>query len=260
MRYSKIVPARFIDRPNRFIAHVALDGRTETVHVKNTGRCRELLVPGALVYLSDAGEHTARKTRYDLVAVQKGGRLVNMDSQAPNAAALEWLRAGHLFPAGTDIRPEYTYGDSRFDIAAFTPDLALLEVKGVTLVETRSAGLSPAQAPEFECSAVSPLPTRFATLDSRGGPIEDGVVLFPDAPTARGAKHLRELAAFPGESYILFVIQMEGVSYFAPNAETDPAFAAALRAARDAGVHILAYDCRVTPESMEINEPVEVRL
>ena len=223
MRYSKIVPARFIDRPNRFIAHVALDGRTETVHVKNTGRCRELLVPGALVYLSDAGEHTARKTRYDLVAVQKGERLVNMDSQAPNAAALEWLRAGHLFPAGTDIRPEYTYGDSRFDIAAFTPDLALLEVKGVTLER-------------------------------------DGVVLFPDAPTVRGAKHLRELAAFPGESYILFVIQMEGVKYFAPNAETDPAFAAALRAARDAGVHILACDCRVTPETMEINEPVEVRL
>ena len=223
MRYSKIVPARFIDRPNRFIAHVALDGRTETVHVKNTGRCRELLVPGALVYLSDAGEHTARKTRYDLVAVQKGERLVNMDSQAPNAAALEWLRAGHLFPAGTDIRPEYPYGDSRFDIAALTPDLALLEVKGVTLER-------------------------------------DGVVLFPDAPTVRGAKHLRELAAFPGESYILFVIQMEGVKYFAPNAETDPAFAAALRAARDAGVHILACDCRVTPETMEINEPVEVRL
>ena len=223
MRYSKIVPARFIDRPNRFIAHVALDGRTETVHVKNTGRCRELLVPGALVYLSDAGEHTARKTRYDLVAVQKGERLVNMDSQAPNAAALEWLRAGHLFPAGTDIRPEYPYGDSRFDIAAFTPDLALLEVKGVTLER-------------------------------------DGVVLFPDAPTVRGAKHLRELAAFPGESCILFVIQMEGVKYFAPNAETDPAFAAALRAARDAGVHILACDCRVTPETMEINEPVEVRL
>ena len=223
MRYSKIVPARFIDRPNRFIAHVALDGRTETVHVKNTGRCRELLVPGALVYLSDAGEHTARKTRYDLVAVQKGERLVNMDSQAPNAAALEWLRAGHLFPAGADIKPEYTYGDSRFDIAAFTPDLSLLEVKGVTLER-------------------------------------DGVVLFPDAPTVRGAKHLRELAAFPGESYILFVIQMEGVKYFAPNAETDPAFAAALRAARDAGVHILACDCRVTPETMEINEPVEVRI
>ncbi len=223
MQYEKIVPARFLARPNRFIAHVELDGRTETVHVKNTGRCRELLVPGALVYLSDAGEHAARKTRYDLVAVEKGNRLINMDSQAPNAAALEWLRAGNLFPPGTDIRPEYPYGDSRFDIAAFTPDLALLEVKGVTLER-------------------------------------ESVALFPDAPTARGAKHLRELAAFPGSAYVLFVVQMEGVRYFAPNEQTDPAFAAALRAARDAGVHILACDCRVTPETMDIREPVEIRL
>ncbi len=297
MRYNKIVPAKFIDRPNRFIAHVTMEGRVETVHVKNTGRCRELLVPGARVYLADAGEQVARKTRYDLVAVEKGGRLINMDSQAPNAAVLEWLRAGNLFPPGTVIRPEFRYGDSRFDFglvktcstgrppaqapkgecsAVFplptrfasldsrggpnTPELALLEVKGVTLVETRSAGLSPAQAPEFECFAVPPLPTRFASLDSRGGPIGDGVALFPDAPTERGAKHLRELAAFPGESYVLFVVQMEGVRYFTPNEQTDPAFAAALRAAGDAGVHIFAYDCRVTPESMEIHEPVEVRL
>lgn len=213
----------FIDRPNRFIAHVEMEGRVETVHVKNTGRCRELLLPGARVYLADAGEQSARKTRYDLVAVEKGERLINMDSQAPNAAALEWLRAGNLFPVGTEIRPEFRYGDSRFDVAAFTPELDLLEVKGVTLER-------------------------------------DGVVLFPDAPTERGTKHLRELAAFPGESYALFVVQMEGVAYFAPNEGTDPAFAAALRAARDAGVRILAYDCRVTPEGMEINEPVEVRL
>ena len=149
MKYDSIKEGRFIDRPNRFIAHVELAGRVETVHVKNTGRCRELLVPGVAVYLAE-GQNPARKTRYDLVAVRKGERLINMDSQAPNAAALEWLRAGHLFPEGTEIRPEYTYGDSRFDIAAFTPKLALLEVKGVTLVETRSAGLSPAQAPEFE--------------------------------------------------------------------------------------------------------------
>ena len=223
MRYNKVAKGRFLARPNRFIAHVELDGKTQIVHVKNTGRCRELLVPGATVYLSDAGENTARKTRYDLVAVQKGDRLINMDSQAPNTAALEWLRRGNIFPKGTDIRPEYTYGDSRFDIAAFTPELALLEVKGVTLER-------------------------------------DGAAFFPDAPTLRGAKHLRELAAFGGESYILFVIQMKGVEYFAPNKATDPAFAAALRAAHEAGVHVLAYDCRVTPDSMEIADPVEVRL
>lgn len=223
MRYERVVPARFLDRPNRFIAHVELDGRVETVHVKNTGRCRELLVPNARVYLSDAGEGAERKTRYDLIAVEKGERLINMDSQAPNAAALEWLRAGALFPPGTAIRPEFRYGDSRFDFSAFTPELALLEVKGVTLER-------------------------------------DGTVLFPDAPTERGAKHLRELAAFPGRAYVLFVIQMEGVDHFEPNAATDPAFAAALRAARDAGVGVLAYDCRVTPESMELNTPVEVRI
>ena len=225
MRYNKITAGRFIARPNRFIAYVDINGHTETVHVKNTGRCRELLTPGAAVYLAE-GANPARKTRYDLVAVRRGERLINMDSQAPNAAALEWLRAGHIFGPGAEIRPEYAYGDSRFDIAAFTPELALLEVKGVTLER-------------------------------------DGVVLFPDAPTARGVKHLRELAAFAasgGRAYVLFVVQMESVAYFAPNAETDPAFAAALRAARDAGVRILAYDCRVTPESMALNAPVEIRI
>ena len=161
MKYESVVAGRFLARPNRFIAYVDLDGHTETVHVKNTGRCRELLVPGAQVYLAE-GTNPVRKTRYDLVAVEKGTRLVNMDSQAPNAAALEWLRAGNVFPPGAEIRPEYRYGDSRFDIAAFIPELALLEVKGVTLER-------------------------------------DGAVLFPDAPTARGVKHLRELAAFPGE-------------------------------------------------------------
>lgn len=221
MTYEKVAAGRFIARPNRFIAYVELDGHTETVHVKNTGRCRELLVPGAAVVLAESA-NPARRTRYDLVAVRKGSRLVNMDSQAPNAAALEWLRAGNVFPTGTEIRPEFTWGDSRFDIAAFTPELALLEVKGVTLER-------------------------------------DGMVLFPDAPTARGTKHLRQLAMFPGQAYVLFVIQMQGAAYFTPNEATDPAFAAALRAARDAGVHVLAYDCRVTPESMVINQPVEIR-
>ncbi len=227
MRYERIEPGVFLARPNRFIAYVKMDGRTETVHVKNTGRCRELLVPGARVYLADAGENAARKTRYDLVAVERDGRLINMDSQAPNAAAREWLTAGNLFPPGTEIQPEFQHGGSRFDFAAFTPELALLEVKGVTLVETCSPGEA---------------------------------ALFPDAPTARGTKHLRELTAFPGRAYVLFVIQMMGVDFFSPNAGTDPAFAEALRLARDGGVEILAYDCRVTPESMEINRPVEIRL
>lgn len=146
-----------------------------------------------------------------------------MDSQAPNAAALEFLRAGTLFPPDCAVRPELTYGDSRFDFGIYAPALALLEVKGVTLER-------------------------------------DGIVLFPDAPTQRGTKHLRELAAYPGESYALFVIQMENVKYFAPNRDTDPAFAAALRAAQAAGVHILAYDCLVAPDSLTINRPVEVRL
>ena len=225
MKYEKVREGAFLARPNRFIAYVDLDGHTETVHVKNTGRCRELLVPGARVYLAE-GTNPARKTRYDLVAVGKGTRLINMDSQAPNAAALEWLRAGNVFPPGAEIRPEYRYGDSRFDVAAFIPELALLEVKGVTLER-------------------------------------DGAVLFPDAPTERGVKHLRELTAFAkagGAAYVLFVIQMERVAYFAPNEATDPAFAAALRAARDGGVRVLAYDCRVTPDSMALNAPVEVRL
>lgn len=224
MRYGAVTAGTFIARPNRFIAYVELEGGVETVHVKNTGRCRELLVPGARVYLADAGESAARKTRYDLVAVEKGGRLINMDSQAPNQAVLEWLRAGNLFPAGTEIHPEYTYGDSRFDFGLFTPEPALLEVKGVTLER-------------------------------------DDIVLFPDAPTARGTKHLRELRAFSGgPAYVLFVIQMKGARYFSPNDETDPAFASALRAARDAGVQILAYDCHVTPDSMVLADPVEVRL
>ena len=222
MRYEKVVAGRFISRPNRFIAQGEIDGRVQTVHVKNTGRCRELLVPGATVYLAE-GTNPGRKTKYDLVAVQKGERLINMDSQAPNAAVLEWLRQGHIFPAGTRIKPEYRYGDSRFDFGILTPELALLEVKGITLER-------------------------------------DGAVFFPDAPTLRGAKHLRELAAFPGESWALFVIQMKGAEYFAPNEATDPAFALALREAHDAGVHILAYDCHVTADSMTLADPVEVRL
>jgi sugar fermentation stimulation protein A len=195
--------------------------------VKNTGRCRELLVPGATVYLSDswgaACQPNGRKTRYDLIAVEKGRLFINMDSQAPNAAVKEFLSAGALYPPGTVVRPEYTYGDSRFDFALFTPELALLEVKGVTLER-------------------------------------EGVVLFPDAPTQRGTKHIRELAQFSGESTLLFVVQMSNISYFTPNEATDPAFAAALRAAQAAGVRLLAYDCLVTPDSMTIHQEIPLHL
>ena len=227
MRYETIAAGRFLDRPNRFIAHVEVGGRVETVHVKNTGRCRELLVPGAAVYLADSrgasGVPHARKTRFDLVAVYKGDRLINMDSQAPNAAVREWLGAGNLFPPGSVIKPEYTLGDSRFDFAAFTPARALLEVKGVTLEEK-------------------------------------GIARFPDAPTLRGTKHLRELAACEGERYVLFVVQMGDIRCVRPNDDTDPAFGQALRAAAEAGVRILAYDCAVTPDSMTLRAPVPVEL
>ena len=151
MRYDHVSSARFLARPNRFIARVLINGAEETVHVKNTGRCRELLVPEATIYLSDSG-NPKRKTRYDLIAVEKGERLINMDSQAPNAAAIEWLRAGHIFPVGTQFKPEYKYGDSRIDVGV------------------RFAGLSLAQAPGLDCSATPPFPTRSASLGSRGGP------------------------------------------------------------------------------------------
>ena len=225
MHYDKMVPGVFISRPNRFIAHIAIDGQEEVCHVKNTGRCRELLPAGAKVWCLDALSPT-RKTRYDLIAVQKGDRLINMDSQAPNAAAKEFLEKGGLGQI-TDLRAEYTMGNSRFDFA-FTKEgrQCFLEVKGVTL-ET------------------------------------DGVCAFPDAPTERGAKHLRELTALAKEgygAYVLFVIQMADVKYLHPNDATDPAFGAALREAAKAGVQVLAYDCAVTPDTMEIRLPVLVKL
>jgi len=225
MRYGKMVEGRFLQRPNRFIAHIEIDGQTEVCHVKNTGRCRELLPAGAKVWCLDAGS-PARKTRYDLIAVQKGERLINMDSQAPNAAAREWLLSGGLGVI-ENLKPESRWGDSRFDFS-FTKDgkQCFLEVKGVTL-ET------------------------------------DGVCAFPDAPTERGAKHLRELTHLAEAgfgAYVLFVIQMEGVKYLHPNDATDPAFGKALRQAAQAGVQVMAVDCRVTPDSMAIKSFVKVDL
>lgn len=226
MYYTQpIVAGRFISRPNRFIAHIEINGKEEICHVKNTGRCKELLQPGATVYCADCLS-PARKTRYDLIAVQKGDRLINMDSQLPNAAADEWLRGGGL-GAITQIRPETAFGDSRFDFS-FQKEgrLCFLEVKGVTLER-------------------------------------NGICAFPDAPTTRGAKHLRELTRLCQEgygAYVLFVIQMENVSYLHPNDETDPVFGQALREAAKAGVQILAMDCSVTQNSMTIHQPIPIQL
>jgi len=225
MRYQKIVPGCFLSRPNRFIAHIEIEGAQQVCHVKNTGRCKELLQPGATVYCADC-QSPARKTRYDLIAVQKGHRLINMDSQAPNQAVKEWLLSGGL---GTieKLKPESTFGDSRFDFSFYKDGrLCFLEVKGVTL-ET------------------------------------DGVCAFPDAPTQRGTKHLTELTRLCREgygAYVLFVIQMSDVAFLHPNDQTDPAFGQALRQAAREGVQVLAMDCTVAPDEMVLRNPVEVRL
>ena len=225
MRYCNMCPGVFLSRPNRFIAHVEIGGREEVVHVKNTGRCRELLPSGAKVWCQRS-DNPNRKTKYDLITVQKGERLINMDSQAPNIAAGEWLRAGGLGEI-ENLKAETVHGDSRFD---FSFDLdgrrCFLEVKGVTLEN-------------------------------------DGVCAFPDAPTERGTKHLRGLTEAAREGYgafVLFVIQMSDVKYLHPNDGTDPAFGAALREAAEAGVTVLAMDCAVTEDSMEIRLPVPVKL
>ena len=225
MRYPNTVAGIFLSRPNRFIAHIEINGKEEICHVKNTGRCRELLPAGAQVYCLDA-QSPARKTRYDLIAVQKGKRLINMDSQAPNAAVKEWLLAGGL-GAVENLCPESRHGNSRFDFS-FTKDgiPCFLEVKGVTLEQ-------------------------------------DSVCAFPDAPTQRGAKHLQELTELKQQgygAYVLFVIQMSDVLYLHPNDATDPVFGAALREAVKHGVEILAMDCAVTPDSMILRQPVEIRL
>ena len=226
LRYRNIKVARFLDRPNRFIAHVEVEGKTETVHVKNTGRCRELLVPGARVYL-EGSRNPARKTAWDLVAVEKGERLINMDSQAPNKVFAEWALEGHFLPGVTSLWPEYSYGGSRLDFAVETPQgLHLVEVKGVTLEE-------------------------------------DGAVYFPDAPTERGVKHLHELtgAALAGiDATVFFVVQLEGAKFLSPNDSTHPAFGEALRQAAQSGVHVRAFDCTVTPDTLSIRREVPVIL
>lgn len=225
MRYENMIAGRFLSRPNRFVAHVQINGKEEIVHVKNTGRCRELLPVGAEVWCQHWDSPT-RKTKYDLISVRKGSRIINMDSQAPNAAVREWLQQGGLGEI-KNLKWEYTHGDSRFDFA-FEKDgrRCFLEVKGVTLEN-------------------------------------DGICAFPDAPTERGVKHLKGLAGLAQQgfgAYVLFVVQMENVRYLHPNDNTDPAFGAALREASAAGVQVLAMECAVSAETMTISKPAEVRL
>ena len=225
MRYENMIPGIFLSRPNRFIAHVEINGQEEICHVKNTGRCRELLPPGAKVWCQKSSNPN-RKTKFDLITVEKGDRLINMDSQAPNAAAKEWLLAGGLGKI-EDLRPETFFRDSRFDFSfTLNGKKCFLEVKGVTLEN-------------------------------------DGVCAFPDAPTERGAKHLRELIEAVRDgygAYVLFVIQMADVKYLRPHDETDPAFGKALREAAKNGVTVLAMDCAVTESTMDIRLPVLVQL
>ena len=222
MKYERVEEGVFVDRPNRFIAHVLVNGETQVCHVKNTGRCRELLVPGARVILS-RGTNPQRKTAFDLVSVYKGDRLINMDSQAPNDIAAEYLPA--LFPDLTELRREVTYGSSRFDFCGVRGGRPFyLEVKGVTLEQADR-------------------------------------VYFPDAPTERGLKHLKELTRLCREgtdAYVLFIVQMERILSLQANRATHPAFADALQEAHQAGVQVLAVDCRVTPDSVTARRPVPV--
>ena len=252
MKYNQVVPGIFLQRPNRFIAHILINGKEEVCHVKNTGRCRELLIPGCTVYCA-VSDNPQRKTKYDLIAVEKSIEnqivfanagipsqhvkstpeahstlLVNMDSQAPNAAVKEWLRSGASPFGKIDfLKPEYKYGNSRFDFYLECNSRKIfLEVKGVTLED-------------------------------------NSVVLFPDAPTERGVKHVRELIRCHEEgfdTYVLFVVQMERAMYFTPNRKTHPQFADALCEAKNAGVQLLAYTCKVTPDVMKIDKELKVSL
>jgi sugar fermentation stimulation protein A len=281
MKYNQVMPGTFLQRPNRFIAHVEINGRKEICHVKNTGRCHELLIPGCTVYCA-VSDNPQRKTKFDLIAVEKNIEsqtifantgtpsqkikqspeknstlLVNMDSQAPNAAVKEWLRSG-VSPFGNIdfMKPEYKYGNSRFDF--------YLECK----TETKRTGVSSNSTEKTEAMQA---PTENETTRSRkiylevkGVTLEDnGVVLFPDAPTERGVKHVRELIRCREEgfeTYVLFVVQMERALYFTPNRKTHPQFADALCDAQNAGVQLLAFTCKVTPDEMNIDKELKVRL
>jgi len=224
--YNNICEGIFHSRPNRFIAEVEVNGKLERCHVKNTGRCKELLVPKARVYVNRS-DKPERATNYDLVAVWKNERLINMDSQAPNKVFLEYLQSGQYMDGITHIKSESTYGDSRYDFYVEAGERKLfIEVKGVTLEA-------------------------------------DGVALFPDAPTERGIKHLQGLARCINDGYeahVVFVVQMGDISHFTPNYITHPAFGITLSDVVKCGVKAVAYDGLVTPDSLTINKPVPVKL
>lgn len=224
VHYENMVSGKFVDRPNRFIALVEIDGHIEKAHVMNTGRCRELLIPGTDVFVQ-CHDDPKRKTKYSLVTVRKGEQLVNMDSQVPNKLAAKLVEGGCILPQPVDVRREKTYGDSRFDVYAQSGTRKLFaEVKGVTLEE-------------------------------------DGVARFPDAPTERGLKHIRGLIKAVEDGYeaaLIFVIQMKGVYKFEANVKTQPEFAQLLRQARDAGVMVKAFDCIVTPDTIMTDKEIPV--
>ena len=226
MFYPNTMVGTFLSRPNRFLAHVMLGGREVVCHVKNTGRCKELLTDRATIYVQHHYDDK-RKTKYSVIAVKKGNLLINMDSQAPNKVVGEWIKEQEPFGPVKLLKPECKYGNSRFDFYLETAtDKMFIEVKGVTLEE-------------------------------------DGIVRFPDAPTERGIKHLEELVACKKAGYkaaVIFVIQMEGMRHFEPNYKTHPAFAEALKRAQAAGVEVLAYECSVTPDTLAIAKAIPVQL
>jgi len=226
MIYSNIYTAKFLNRPNRFIAHIELDGKKEIAHVKNTGRCRELLTENATVFVQKS-DNPNRKTKYDLIGVLKGEKMINMDSQIPNKVFGQWAETSGFFGDLKLIKAEKTFGSSRFDFYIETEkDKIFVEVKGVTLEN-------------------------------------DGVVMFPDAPTERGVKHINELCTCLEsgyKAYIFFIIQMDNVKYFTPNRQTHPAFADALKNAAEKGVGVYALDCKVTQNSIVADKFVEIKL
>lgn len=226
MKYNNILPAKFISRPNRFIAEIEIEGKTEICHVKNTGRCKELLTPNANIYVQYS-DNPKRKTKYDLISVYKGAELINMDSQAPNRVFGEWVKNGNFLPNVSKIRPECKYKSSRFDFYIEAEKSKIFaEIKGVTLEE-------------------------------------NGVVMFPDAPTERGIKHIKELCECVKDgydAYLFFIVQMKHCSFFTPNRATHSAFANALIEADRSGVNIKALNCTVTADELLIDKAVEIKL
>lgn len=226
MKYDNIRRAKFLSRPNRFIANIEIEGENEICHVKNTGRCKELLIPGADIFVQEF-DSKIRKTKYDLISVYKKNRLINMDSQVPNKVFGEWVKNSSMFENIDLIKTEQKYGNSRFDFYLEADDKKIfVEVKGVTLEE-------------------------------------DGIVMFPDAPTQRGLKHLNELSLCVDEgyeAYVVFIVQMKNVRYFTPNLKTHKEFADALHKANQKGVNIMALDCHVKEDSITAGDFVEIRL